>query len=170
MRFFIFCKEFTLFLINQKTLFLNVNKKSLFLHVAGGERLANVITFVLVVGQTVADEVLRLLGHQRLDGEVHLAGLQDHLFLQQLVLGHVVAEGLACVEHLEENDSDGPHVDFGGNLRRVVFADVEALGRQVPIGPNCKRYPAPWFVSSILVISSFSMVLQRPKSAILSIP
>ena len=53
-------------------------------------------------------------------------------------LGNYRKPHLLSVETLVEDDADGPHVHFGGDLWRVLAHD-EALGRQIPIGPGALR-------------------------------
>lgn len=58
----------------------------------------------------------------------------DDALAQHRLLRAALAEGAPAEEHLVEHDARGPDVDFGGDARRGRPGDVEAFGREVPVG------------------------------------
>lgn len=85
--------------------------------------------------QTPLDEGLGLVRDHWFRGEGYFVALQDHLLLEDLLLGQVVSEGFHAVEHFIEDHSDAPNVHFGADDRRGQPL-LEHLGGQVPVGAH----------------------------------
>lgn len=93
--------------------------------------------FIWVVLQAERDELhgclrdLGLLGC--LLGEDWLVCLQNESLVEYLSLRYAVCERFLSVEHLEEDHSQGPHIDLGVDERSIV---VEGFRRKVPISAS----------------------------------
>ena len=82
-------------------------------------------------------------------GESHLVGFQNDVLVQNVALAHPLSEGFFPVEEFDEDNSKGPHINFGGYFGVKL---LKGLGREVPVGPNTlggQIHPCIFFVHDL---------------------
>lgn len=122
----------TRFQTNRRFWFIRINKRVV-------AEFGDAPSSLNVLLKTLDDEVFALCRHGGLRWELNVSHVQNHIFPQQRFLRgtpppqsylrHVFSEGFFPVDHLVEDDSDGPDVDLLGDERWGAVAGLEALGR-----------------------------------------
>lgn len=85
------------------------------------------------------NELLALIGNYALGlgREVYCICFKHDPLIQYSHLAHLISEGFLSEQHLEVDDSDGPDIHFGGNMRLLICD--KAFRRKVPVRAHSLR-------------------------------
>jgi len=109
------------------------------------EKLRDFGSLLLSDLKTAAHEVACNFTDWRFRREGHFGGVEYCFLLEDALLSELVSEGPFAVDALVEDDADAPHVDLGGDFRRLAMPleSLERFRRQIPIGAcslRCEFY------------------------------